>query len=65
MQPGGSNDTYRGSSVNGFSHFPTDPLGTGAPPPWRSPNEAGGDAQQADEHVDNRVDSQDHGFRIV
>lgn len=36
MQPGGSNDTYRGSSVNGVSHFPTDPLGTGAPPPWRS-----------------------------
>jgi hypothetical protein len=36
MQPRGSNDAYRGSSVNGFSRFPTDPLGTGAYPPWRS-----------------------------
>jgi hypothetical protein len=36
MQPGGSNDAYRRSFVNDFSRPPTDPLGTGAPPPWRS-----------------------------
>jgi hypothetical protein len=34
--PGGSNDAYGRSSVNGFSRPPIDPLGTGAPPPWRS-----------------------------
>ena len=36
MQPEVGNDAYRGSSVNGFSRTPTNLLGTGAPPPWRS-----------------------------
>jgi hypothetical protein len=36
MQPGGGNDAYWGNSVNSFSRTPTVPLGTGAPPPWRS-----------------------------
>ncbi|KAN0140906.1 hypothetical protein V8E53_001350 [Lactarius tabidus] len=36
MQPGGSNDAYGCCSVNGFNRSPTDRLGTGAPPPWRS-----------------------------
>ena len=36
MQPEGSSDAYSGSSVNGFSRTPTNSLGTGAPPPWRS-----------------------------
>ncbi|KAI9439473.1 hypothetical protein BJY52DRAFT_1229613 [Lactarius psammicola] len=38
MQPGGVNDAYWGNPgpVNGFGRTSTDPLGTGAPPPWRS-----------------------------
>ena len=36
MQPGGGNDADWGNSVNSFSHTPAVPLGTGAPPPWRS-----------------------------
>jgi hypothetical protein len=36
MQPGGGNDGYWGTSVNGFSRTSTDPLGTGAHPPWRN-----------------------------
>jgi len=35
-QPGGGNDAYRGIPVNGFGRTSTDPLGTGAPPPWYS-----------------------------
>jgi len=36
-QPGGGNDAYYwGNSVNGYGRTSTVPLGTGAPPPWRS-----------------------------
>jgi hypothetical protein len=36
MQPGGGNDGYWGTPVNGFGRTSTHPLGTGAPPPWRN-----------------------------